>query len=73
MSGKKRGASLLGQCDCGLGKVGRCLPSSARQKEREPGFSADLDLGRSTLTSQGMLSDPSVMSDSCDSLNTTVL
>ena len=33
---------------------------------RRPGFSAELDFDRSLLTSQGTLSDPSVMSDSSD-------
>lgn len=34
--------------------------------KRSPGFSAELDCDRSLLTSQGMPSDSSVMSDSSD-------
>lgn len=33
---------------------------------RRPGFSAELDCDRSMNASQGTLSDPSIMSDSCD-------
>lgn len=65
--------TLLALSSLPSGEDGKHPLHSARQQGREPGFSAELDCDRFLLSSQGGLSDPPVVSDSCDRCKYPVL